>query len=217
MTKKPYVIGISGRIGAGKNYLATKLAETLHAQGFTSGETSYATPLKGELTSILELFRKKATNEEISQILNIPVNQVQHLSHLNRELVQANLDITGWTRSETIRQSLQYLGTDIRRVQDYYYWVNKVEDYFPENVDYVFITDVRFPNEADKIHDFAGTLIRVEVPDEVILSRTSTRDGLKYSKEALSHKSEQALNDYGNFDLIVGETYDVGEIIHQFK
>lgn len=215
--KKPYVVGISGKIGAGKNYLATKLAETLQEKGYITGETSYATPLKEELSQILQLFRWNIPNEVLSVDLNIPLPQVERLSQLNREMVLADPAITGWTRSEAIRTSLQYLGTDIRRVQDYYYWVNKVEDYFPEGVDYVFITDVRFPNEADKIHDLKGTLLRIEIPDEVILSRTSTRDGLKYSQEALNHLSEKALDNYSSFDVMVGEKFNTEDIIANFK
>lgn len=211
-TKKQQVIGISGKIGAGKNYLATKLAEALQKHYLTSGETSYATALKDQATEIIEAFRQGITDEELSLIQNIPIEQVRHLRKITKNTVN-NTNMNGWSRSEEIRQTLQYLGTDIRRKQDDKYWVNKVEEYFDSNVDAMFIVDVRFPNEADKIHELGGYLIRIDVPDEVILQRTSKRDGLKYSAEALSHESEKALDNYRNYHLVVGENYNADEII----
>lgn len=209
----PFIIAISGKIGAGKNYLSNKLAEVYHQRGFTTGETTFAYALKNEATEIMNDFRNGFSDETISENRNIPLEQVHYLRFIITDELNRVTDLSGWVKTEAVRKFVQYLGTDIRRNQDYDYWVNKIEEFIPDKVDYVFIPDVRFPNEADKVLNLGGVLFRVDVPDEVILSRTNERDGLKYSQEALSHSSEHALNNYTNFDYVVGETFDPATLI----
>jgi thymidylate kinase len=217
MTSTPYIIGISGKIGAGKNYLASKLAEVYHERGFKTAEVSYAIPLKDEATRIMEDFRNHPIDfDALADQYAIDEHDLITLyERVSNDMTHYPL-LTGWDRTEGVRRFLQYLGTDIRRKQNYNYWVDKVQDYFPKDVDYIFITDARFPNEADKILSLNGTLIRIDVPDEVILQRSSSRDGLKYSQEALNHDSEHALDNYKKFEVIIGESFNAEELVDNF-
>jgi hypothetical protein len=217
MTSGPYIIGISGRIGSGKNYLASKLADVYHERGFKTAEVSYGMPLKNEATKLMEEFRDYPFSfDEISDKYSIDANDLNTLYELIFNDMKHFPLLTGWDRSEGVRRFLQYLGTDIRRKQNDNYWVDQIQDFFPADVDYIFITDARFPNEADKVLDLDGALIRIDVSDEVILKRSSSRDGLKYSQEALNHKSEHALDDYTKFELIIGETFDPKNLVDDF-
>lgn len=213
----PYIIAISGKIGSGKNYLAEKLAQVYASEGKTTAEISYAIALKDEASAIIEDFRTYPVDfDALSEKYDIGITDLEQLYVFVINDLKRKPLLTGWDRSEGIRRFLQYLGTDIRRKQNPNYWVDKIVNYIPKNVDYVFITDVRFPNEAEKALDLGGFLFRLDVPEEVILSRTSTRDGMKYSAEALNHKSEKALDDYKKFDAYVGVDFDPNSLIKNF-
>lgn len=213
----PYIIAISGKIGSGKNYLAQKLSEVYAAEGKTTEEISYAIALKDEASVIIEDFRSYPVDfDALSDKYDIGITDLEQLYVFIINDLKRKPLLTGWDRSEGIRRFLQYLGTDIRRNQYPNYWVDKIVNYIPNNVDYVFITDVRFPNEAEKALELGGFLFRLDVPEEIILSRTSSRDGMKYSAEALNHKSEKALDDYDKFDVYVGVEFDPKELIENF-
>ena len=68
---------------------------------------------------------------------------------------------------ELYRPILQWWGTEFRRgVKGYDYWVKKMEhelQVLAEKTDdlLVFVTDIRFPNEAELIRKFGGTIARV--------------------------------------------------------
>lgn len=63
---------------------------------------------------------------------------------------------------ELYRPLLQWWGTEFRRGQDQDYWIKRVAARLPWSTDdVVFVTDVRFENEADFIRRMGGTIIRV--------------------------------------------------------
>jgi len=88
----------------------------------------------------------------------------------------------------TVREVLQFVGTDLFREQMYAnVWVESIFRYPWEDRDIVIIADARFPNEVE----FAcqhGLLIKIE------------RDT---NLKSDSHKSETALDDYKGYDHIV--------------
>ncbi len=211
------VVGISGKIGSGKNYLATQITKELTNRGFTVSEGSFATKLKSELEAIMVMY---ATNlkdplvfEKLSQHFNIPYDQIVELcGYIYDDVVNADIQfISGYSRTEGIRRGLQFLGTEIRRNVNNNYWVDLFWEDLP-SADFIFVTDVRFVNEADSVLAKQGVMFRLEVPKEVIASRTNDRDGLKYSEKAKEHLSETALDDYPNFDQIIGITFDTNAL-----
>lgn len=220
----PHLIGVSGKIGSGKNYFAESISKILVSNGYKIEEASFATPLKVEASEIIHDFLPLLSETgdivnqkliKLSEIYNMePYQMVELYSFISDELALSN-KLDGYSRSEGTRRFLQYLGTDIRRTKQENYWVERFSNFVPKNCDFVFVTDVRFPNEADCVLSDNGTLVRVDVPANVIRERVIGRDGLLYSEEALTHPSEIALDDYANFDFIVGESFDPQEITYR--
>lgn len=214
------IVGISGKIGAGKNYLANALIEELRARGYTTNEASFATPLKTELTSIISYIREnfvsgqeEITYSGVSEKYNMPYEQaVTIVDYISDDIQNETIPLDGYSRTEGIRRALQYLGTDVRRKIDDTYWVTRFHADIPTE-DFVFVTDVRFANEADSVKEHGGLVLRLEPPAEVVAERVNARDGVQYSAEAHQHVSETALDDYPNFDLIIStSTFDTKAI-----
>jgi dephospho-CoA kinase len=219
-----HLIGVSGKIGSGKNYFADEITKFLVSEGYTVGESAFATPLKQEATEIINDFFVIINKNYISKIIelyklakkhNMQNRQMRALFSFVSKEVQKNPKLSGYSRSEGVRRFLQYLGTDIRRKKKESYWTDKFKELVPNDCDFVFVTDVRFINEADCVIEGNGTIVRVEVAPHVIRERVIGRDGLLYSAEALAHPSENALDNYKKFDFIVGEVFDVIEIGNQ--
>lgn len=80
----------------------------------------------------------------------------------------------------TIREVLQWHGTDFRREQDENYWIIKMEEYYDKMKKNLIVDDIRFKNEADFILNNGGYLFRIDIPDHF------TGD----------HRSEIELDDY---------------------
>lgn len=216
------IIGISGKIGSGKNYFAEKLMQALDSMGYTTTEGSFAGGLRNELNRIIQTIKVEAleggtggmiveklsqlyalNEEEAATMYGCLINDIMHVEGLN-----AN------SRTESIRRALQILGTDIRRKQNNNYWVDLFFKTLPE-ADYVIVTDVRFPNEADAIVNHDGFVLRMDLSQDVIDERIRQRDGLKYSEDATTHPSELALDSYEQFSYMIGEKFDANHIATQ--
>lgn len=139
------IIGITGRIGSGKDTIADYLC-TFH--GFR--RLSFASSLKDAVSCVFGWDREmlegttktsREWREEVDQWwaerLNIP--------HL------------------TPRWILQYWGTEVFR-QNFHddIWVASLENRLRQSSDNVVITDCRFPNELRAISNAGGITIRVE-------------------------------------------------------
>lgn len=213
----PIVVGIAGKPGSGKNYLASLLQKTIGKKGYTSSETSYAKALKEDITLMLQMFRVGATDEALSFLMRTRPDEIHSLREILSESIKTPTT-NGWSKNEELRRALQYYGTDVRRAQDDKYWLKKVaHEVETVNTDYLFVTDVRFPNEANQVLGFNGVLIHLNLPDEIITRQTIQRDGVNYSSEALTHIAENALKDYNKFTLVLETpTYDVETIFNEY-
>ena len=209
-----FVVGVSGKIGSGKDYLTGKLIEELNSRGRSTAHTSFAKPLKEELGDIINLLKENRhlgrydASALVAERYDMTEEQAGWLvMRLHPELDIPDLD--GWSRTLGVRGSLQLLGSEIRRAQNPSYWTNK---FFAEvetiDAEYVFVSDGRFPNEMDAIKSKNGVTFRLDISEETLLSRRTNRDGITYTDEQLNHMSETALDDYEDFDLLVGEVID---------
>lgn len=100
------------------------------------------------------------------------------------------------------RTLLQWWGTDYRRAQDPNYWVKQFKERLKkDNPDVALVTDVRFENEAEAIHDLGGYLVKV--------TRTTEPD-----IEVPMHPSESMLDDYSRWDFEI-KAANLGELKKQ--
>lgn len=87
------------------------------------------------------------------------------------------------------RSLLQWWGTEYRRAKDPDYWVKRLRKTLTEhNPDVALITDVRFLNEVDFIHELGGKVVKCErlgIPDITVHE----------------HPSEAVLDAYQGFDF----------------
>lgn len=181
---KNRVIGISGKIGSGKDTFAELLAEQLNGK-----VERYALADKLRLiTEIISGIRMTTTHE-----VNKPFcNEIRNYTQDQKNIVIKQFD-------KTIGETLQLVGTDLFRDNyDTDIWVKSL---FNEELDgklndgkIIVVPDVRFVNEANYILQEGGYLIRLE-GDPMSVRENSLRD--------LNHISETDLDDYTNFSKVI--------------
>jgi hypothetical protein len=198
------IIGISGKIGSGKdtlsiviNYLADKSAP----DSFNRWEQ----PLE-EYT-----FKNKKYAENLKCMVCFLIG-CNRIDLEDREFKEKELG-EEWD-GLTPRKILQLLGTEAgREIIHPNIWVNSLFADYPKIVDIDdkgldvyeswIITDVRFPNEAQAIKDRGGIVIRIERPG-----------GESHCGGA--HASETALDDY-DFDIVINNDGTIEELIDKVK
>ena len=135
------LIGISGKMGSGKNTVASMLCD------------------------IDQEFEQKSYGHKLKQVCSIltgiPIEKFE-----DQEFKKTQLGIEWWPdfRSMSVRELLQKVGTECMR--DCLHpntWVNALFADYKENSKWI-ITDVRFPNEYKAIKEFGGVVVRVSRP-----------------------------------------------------
>lgn len=202
-------IGVNGKLASGKDTVAPAV---LAALGIDDAEHIYfAHPLKIEMSEAIEIVRGHEHPDmaavDVARICDIPdrqANLIVGLLWTPTHDAEAGPTLDGWSRHPGVRTALQYWGTEIRRAVDELYWVKKAMQ-----VTYgalaegrcVYVTDMRFPNEADAANDAGLHTIRLDITPETQRARLAGRDGLEIDEAALVHESELALDDYDRFGL----------------
>lgn len=161
------IIGISAKIGCGKTTLTNMFLK------------KYPKYIKKSFASILK--------EESAYMYNYPgkwnYSEGGKAKIVNHEKLPK--------KNMTVREILQWHGTDFRRKQDPDYWTRYMNGLISAYSLFVIIDDVRFKNEADFVKDHHGWLIRINPYREWMPG--------KYAK----HQSETDLDCYREFDLIL--------------
>lgn len=147
----PVPIGLCGRPGAGKNATADVLSRV-----YGYRQTSFAEALRMEVASVT-IGGCRIPHEIVVD---------PDLAELAYLLVKCK-GMDPWEKPTPapMRACLRYWGTEYRRRQDQDYWVKQVE------VDPItVVTDVRFPNEIERVRSQGGTLWwvhRTYLPEEL--------------------------------------------------
>ena len=176
------VIGLSGKIRSGKSRVAKIFKKVLEKEGKTCEIKSFASPIY----------------EIVSELYRTDVEQVKKDKRDNLIVLMNNSSYNGAGSdffASSYREILQKIGTTARDRADEDIWVNALFGYDNEKVkgdftwtsDYWIIDDVRFPNEAKRILECNGKLIRINRPDA----------------EDNEHIIENSLNDWQDWDLVI--------------
>lgn len=146
------VIGFAGRCRSGK----TELAKICEANGYQ--KLYFALPLKQLCADILDISideLNRAKNEGIPIQITIGEDVCQILSEETDIPLETTKELCNGKYIETVRDMLQFIGTDYIRRYDKDWHINKIREMINENTNYV-IDDVRFPNEKKMIEDLGG-------------------------------------------------------------
>jgi hypothetical protein len=156
---KPHVIGLSGKKLAGKDTLYAQCRKQL---GNVATRLAFGDIVKLEVANTCKFFDD--TEETLGFIE----------AHKAR-----------------FRPLLQWWGTEYRRHFDgESYWIDAMRTRLgniPSHFKYVFITDIRFPDEASLVRELNGSLIRVE------------RGGVHTDQ----HSTETVMDDYSEYDCTI--------------
>lgn len=218
------IIGISGRIGSGKDTMGSMI-QYLDSHSPKSYE-EWIKPriFKGQDIGDLSMYEIEENSWQIKKFAGKLKTIASLLTGINVEKFEdqafkktnlsSDWDIHGMPT--TVREFLQKLGTDaVRNGLHDNTWVNALfADYkrkgynplYPDGVgDYPkwVITDTRFPNEAKVIKDKGGIVIRVVRYTEDI------PEGLKASL----HASETALDNW-DFDEVIVNDKGLDKLLH---
>jgi hypothetical protein len=177
------VIGISGKIGSGKDIFAERFA-------LKSPILVQKHAFADKVREIIELL----TGEKMTRVYEKNKPFFNEVYSYTQE--QKNIYLSAWNK--TIGECLQLIGTDLFRDHfDPDTWVKTLfETIIPEvkSLNQIpLITDVRFPNEADEILSRGGIVVRL-FGDPVDIRKNSKRD--------LNHISETALDNYDKFTYV---------------
>ena len=229
---RPNLIGISGKMGSGKdtlavviNYVADNFAPEdiarweQPASEFAYESRKFAQPIKFIIALLIGCdisqledreFKEKELGEEWWYYCNSLFfdGETKMVSYLEADDNIKNN--TSWYIVKlTPRKLLQLLGTEAgRHIIHPNIWVNALfADYEPDSN--WIITDVRFPNEAKAIKEKGGIMIRVNRPQFMANGRVIVKD---------EHESETALDDYDGFDYVIENDSDsVRDLVDKVK
>lgn len=163
------LVGINGQLGAGKDAFyerARHMVERGYADApATPTRRAFADKLKQSVAALFGItleFMEEAKRDETTLVqirtLRFGVSRLRGLRWTRH--------IPGFERivvSQTMRVTLQRKGTEAgREVFGDSFWVDQC---VPADLDHegeaIFVTDVRFPNEAQRIKDAGGFVVRV--------------------------------------------------------
>lgn len=187
------IIGFSGKMEAGKDTAAAMLSYILlDMKRFRTSYFDYVSWSKEHEPKYITPFAK-SLKRMVSILLHCEEKKLYDQPFKKQEIE--------WLEgSPTVRKILQNVGNALREKIDPGIWVkilfNRIQ-YQP----HVFISDVRYKNEADAIKAKGGIIIRINRPGE--------HDN--------SHISETDLDDYDKFDYVVENDRSLEWLFIQMK
>ena len=179
------VIGISGKMRSGKSRVAKTIIGILEENGKYGVVKSFAQPL---YEIISEMYDNDIDTIKKDKQDKLPV-------YINTRQTPSGFRISSY------REILQIIGTGARNYGDIVIWVNalfgcnneKITNYLGNNKGAVWIIDdLRFPNEAKRIKECNGILIRVE----------------REKHQPNEHTIENSLNDWKDWDLVIENDFE---------
>ena len=123
--------------------------------------------------------------------------------------------ISGWDGSEETkpRTLLQQLGTDVIRDQiDNNFFINRIIgdiNVYSYYFDVITISDVRFPEEIDSIHNEFKNVYRLRIERPGFVNNLNPNEK--------KHRTETALDNYNNYDYVVINDSSLEDLNNKLK
>jgi len=201
-----YLILLSGKLNSGKNQYARYLTDHFESKGLTVKADLYAKDLKDfsvqdfSTLGVVLSHKVDKIKAEIGAFFDSHEKaSVAQQDAINKSLEDFTFGPANFYEDKTdiTRTLLQVYGTDIARTRfDNHFWIKKLAERIngDTDTDVIIITDVRFPNELEDIHDYVTSRRIIPIRMERDIERNSV------NKE---HVSETALDDYEFFEYII--------------
>lgn len=181
------IIGFSGKMGTGKNYIAENLLPNI---------------LNRMLSNIQYYYLSFGDQIKVE------------LGSRNGSMTYDKLFVN---KTKEVRQQLQQYGTEQGRdkygkdiwIRSMGLWMDIFKNRTPNKNNVFIITDVRFKNEADWIKQHKGILIRVNAD-----KRNEMRIHEEGSQENRNHSSETDLDDYP-FEHVINNDIGMENTLHE--
>ena len=174
------VIGISGKIRSGKSRVAKTIIKILEKDGKTGVVKSFAEPIY----------------KMISEIYESDIDSIKKYKQDNNPIYMKipGSSLRDGFRTTNYRKIMQTIGSGVRNYADSDVWINGLFGVNNEKLDdsIWIIEDMRFPNEAKRIRDCNGILIRVE------------RD----IHQPNANIMENSLNNWTEWDLVIENNFE---------
>ena len=217
------LVGVSGKMGSGKDTVASLLTEMLYRRGDRVVIRSLADSLKEEVARTVADALMSQSEQDFCNLVTswsgISSTQTQELLKILYPLVASLLEQRVEPNEVTaellyrnpadkplVREVLKFWGNDVRRAQNPDYWVDMTAVYAKEQIDMgvsCIIPDVRRQNEAGFINDSGGLLVRLNVSEKEQRRRLLSRDNKLSDRSAFNHITETDLDDYDRFDVVL--------------
>lgn len=190
------IIGFAGKAASGKTTAARYLME----RHDNIAIVPMAVVLREEVENFIRQVGAIASvplvygdQDDKVRVFYVDEKKSQRLCPVWQGFVAMNQDIQDapGQSAVTVRRILQWWGTEYRRAQDPDYWTKAWEKKLQEydlSKTHVLVDDVRFINELEIIKKNGGHFIRIVRPGF---------DG------ANNHSSENSLDDYAGWDLVI--------------
>lgn len=192
------IIGLTGAAGSGKDTACGFALEWCEEQGINAERLAFADPLKVSAAAAFGIAPDDAL--DFCNWLKQPGVFV------SAERLEGSAgDVPGVAGSNikgkrvTGRQLLQFYGTEAHRdVFGTNFWVEVTERKIGERagiVDVVFVTDARFPNEAQMVHRHSGEVWEVVRPGQETVEAHASEAGLPDGAIEFQIKNDGSLED----------------------
>lgn len=150
------IIGISGRKGSGKSELSSSLIN----DGFS--KISFADWMKSKLSDFLDInldyfYNQKYKDCTLSDLNLEPIIWDENLAKKFSSFIKEDININKHIKITSLRQLMQFIGTDLLREKDKLFHVKKTLSNLDNNKKYI-CDDLRFQNELSYLNSLGDNV-----------------------------------------------------------